>query len=142
MVNTVISGATATTPRSTDKVPLARPGDTTPYNGTAAGIAALGPAIANGLVATGTGQGTALLLTAGVNVVTSCASPTAVILPGGAAVTIGLMLVVNDDVANNLTMFPPVGGLFTTKSLNASVIIPIGGAVWCIWKTGLNWSLR
>ena len=141
MTNTAISGATSTTPVAGDKIPLSRgPSNVTPYYADPAAIAALGFSIANGLVATGTGQGTALLLANGINVVTSCAAPTAVILP--AVPTVALMMLVNDDPANVLTFFPPVGGAFTTKSVNASLFVPVTGVAWLIWKGGLNWSVR
>ena len=143
MVNTVISGATLTTPLGTDKIPLSRgPSDPTPYYAIASAIAALGFSIANGLVATGTNQGSALLVSSGVNIVITATAPTACILPGGAAVTTGIMVVVNDDPSNALTLFPPIGGKFTTQATNASITIPVNGLAWCFWKTGLNWTAR
>jgi hypothetical protein len=140
MTNTPITTATATTPQATDKIPLGRPGDPTAYNITPPQLAALGPSIDENVTATGSAQGDAYPMTKGVTVFTTVAANTGGVLP--ATPTTGLMLAVNDG-ANQLNIYPASGGTITgAGGADTPVQVPVDGSLWCIWKGGLNWSVR
>lgn len=83
-------------------------------------------AVANTLTATGTDQSTALVLMNDWNNVTSVPASTGVILP---ALTQGQMVwVFNNDPANNLNVYPPIGASITYQSVTAAVNAPISVA--------------
>ena len=80
-------------------------------------------ATANALASAGTTQATALVLTADWNNVTTVASGTGVLLP---ALTQGQMVwVFNNDPAQNLNVYPPIGASITYQSVNADVNNPV-----------------
>lgn len=73
--------------------------------------------VANNLTAAGSTQATALLVSADVNVVTTAASSTGVILPS--TLSAGDFLEVVNYGANTITVYPPVGGKINNGTLNA-----------------------
>jgi hypothetical protein len=80
-------------------------------------------ATADALSSIGTTQTTALVLAADWNNVTTVASGTGVLLP---ALTQGQMVwVFNNDPANNLNVYPPIGASITYQSVNAGVNNPV-----------------
>ena len=78
---------------------------------------------ANTLSSTGTTQADALVLTADWNNVTTVSSGTGVILP---TLTAGQMVwVFNNDLANNLNVYPPSGASITYQSVTTAANSPI-----------------
>ena len=71
----------------------------------------------------GTTQATALAITADWNNITTVASGTGVLLP---SLTQGQMVwVFNNDPAQNLNVYPPIGASITYQSVNAGVNNPV-----------------
>lgn len=79
----------------------------------AAGVA--GAAVAIGLVATGTVQGDALVLTKGWNEVTTTPVNSGVVIP---ALGVGLASTTFNEGANALKLYPPVGGQIDALGIN------------------------
>ena len=80
-------------------------------------------ATSNTLSSIGTTQATALVLNADWNNVTTVASGTGVLLP---SLTQGQMVwVFNNDPAQNLNVYPPIGASITYQSVNAGVNNPV-----------------
>ncbi len=103
------------------------PGFGTPMSWTSSGPVLL---VATGLVGTGTGQASALLLPAFTNVISSCPPGTGFIL--NAFLGEGTQVVQNQDPSNNATIYPPVGAQIiaggVTLAVNAPFIVGFGGA--------------
>jgi len=73
--------------------------------------------VASNLTATGSTQGTALLLPADVNYFTTVAASTGAILP---SMTKGDSVILYNKGANALSVYPPVGGVINGLSANAA----------------------
>lgn len=80
-----------------------------------------------GLTAAGSTQGTALVLTAAINEVTTTASSTGVVLPSVEAGT-GPIWVANYG-ANTLSLYPPSGGQINRAGTNAAISMSAGVSV-------------
>ncbi len=87
------------------------------------GMAILGDA-ANGLVSVGSTQATALPLTFDINVVSTVAAGTGVILDG--ATDVGDETIVANFGANALLVYPPVGCFIQTGATNAGFSVAVG----------------
>jgi len=74
------------------------------------------------VTASGTNQATAAALSAGVNVVTSVAPNTGVVLPSGGVTT------VMDKGANTLNVYPASGAAIDSNATNSPVLIGVGGS--------------
>lgn len=83
--------------------------------------------VANTLTATGTTQTTALALTADVNIVTTAAASTGVVLPS--TLSAGDEIWVVNYGANSLAVYPPVGGKINNGTLNASISVSTNATV-------------
>jgi len=91
----------------------------------ASGATVFGPAItavATGLVGTGTNQGTALPLPAQTNIFSSAPAGTGSILNG--SIVSGTIVVQNDDLANNLLIYPPVDAVIVAGGVALAVNTP------------------
>jgi len=78
------------------------------------------------LTAAGNSQGTAFQLTPGLSVFTTVASGTGGAIPAGAAVR--SIYEVWNAGANNLSIYPPTGGVINSFATNAAAIILPGGS--------------
>lgn len=100
---------------------------------------AIGGPVANNLTATGSTQGTALLLSTPIANVTTVAASTGVVLPAG--------LVSSDDMivrnggANALAIYPPVGGTINGAAANTALSVASGKVahLFCLGNGGLDW---
>ena len=77
----------------------------------------LGGIGATGLTATGSTQGTALALPADINAFTTVAASTGTILP---SMNQGDSVVISNQGANALSVYPPVGGTINALSANTA----------------------
>lgn len=96
------------------------------YRLTGSGLAPLaalsiGGTVSNNLTAAGSTQGTALAVTDDVNISTTTALSTGVILP--ATLAAGDTMTVANYGANALAVYPPTGGKINNGSANASVSV-------------------
>lgn len=95
------------------------------------------------LTATGTNQGTALVIPAGqdLSIVTTAASGTGVQLPG-AGVSRPEVYVVANHGANALLVYPPTGGQIGTLGANVGYSLAAGktGYYTCIASLGKQWT--
>lgn len=87
-----------------------------------------------------TAQGTATPLTGGVNVVTTAAGQTGVVLPASYPTKSPVVVTVITATAGLL--FPPVGGKINGGTANASVSVAANKAALCFaHENGLDWSV-
>ena len=77
--------------------------------------------VVTGLTATGTVQANALAITKDFNVVSTAASGTGVVFPTAVA---GMRLVVVNNGANPLTVYPAVGGTMNSLAINVGFLMP------------------
>lgn len=80
------------------------------------------PPVAAGLIGTGTGQTTALPISALVNILASCPSPTGFILAAG----VGTIAAQNQDAFNPGIIYPPVGAIINALAINQAYSIAVG----------------
>lgn len=95
---------------------------------------------ASGLTATGTGTGTALGLTANVNQVATVAAGTGVRLPNQSFY--GGDLVVINDGANTLKVYPTTGGSIDSLGTNVGYDLPAGSVGVWTFASGTNWRTK
>jgi len=92
----------------------------------------------DGLTATGSTQGTALNLSADVNVVTTTAASTGVLLPSNPSP--GDEIVVANLGANALNVYPNTGGAIQALAANTAFSLAAGKTAKFVARTGsLNW---
>lgn len=87
----------------------------------AAAAVAITGSTTSGLTAAGTTQGTALAVSDDVNVVTTTAAGTGVILPSN--LTKNDRMVVSNHGANALLVYPPTGGAIDNGTANAGLSV-------------------
>ncbi len=93
--------------------------------------------VATALTAAGTNQGTALSVTAGVNVFGTVAAGTGAVL--NANQTFGVPQVLYNGGANQLTVYPPSGGKINNLATNGSIFLAINTAI-SFWRaTTTQW---
>lgn len=94
-------------------------------------------AVATALTAAGTTQGTALLIQADANFVSTVASGSGVVLYNG---VIGdNCYIYNDAGANSLTVYPPVNGKINGLATNAGFLLAANSAVFVAKITATRW---
>ena len=89
-----------------------------------------------GVSAAGTTQGTATALTTSYNTVTSVSSGQGVVLPTASA---GLRVVITNQGANALSVYPASGAQIDSAGANASVSIPVGASATYEASSGTQW---
>jgi len=93
--------------------------------------------VATGITAAGTTQGTAQLVSADVNFISTVAAGSGVILYNG---MIGdSVFIMNDGDPDALTVYPPVGSKFNNLATNAGFTLAMNTPVWCIKITATRW---
>lgn len=93
--------------------------------------------VATALTATGTTQGTALLVSADMNFVSTVGANSGVIIYNG---VVGDSLgVFNDGGANPLTVYPPVGSKINNLATNAGMTLGANTVVWLMKATATRW---
>lgn len=92
--------------------------------------------IATGLTAAGATQGTASAITKEVNVVSTVAVGTGVILPTAVA---GMAITITNTTANSLLVYPATGGVINTLATNAGFTQPAGATIQFIAPTNVQW---
>lgn len=97
----------------------------------------IGGTVTNNLTSTGSTQVTALLISDDVNIVTTTAASTGVVL--SAVNTAGDYVIVVNYGANALTLYPPVGGKINNGTLNAGVAIAANKSAEILCIDGLNY---
>lgn len=101
--------------------------------------------VANTLTATGSASTDALLVTSGVNIVTTTASSTGVILPPGngtvAIANIGDEIWIANHGAQTLTVYPPAGYKINNGSANSGISVATLKAALCKCIDGNNWTV-
>lgn len=86
-----------------------------------------------GITAAGATQGTATALSTTYNYVDTVAVNTGVIIP--AATTNKFMMSIENNGANALKVYPPVGGSFNGLGVNASISVDVGGVLTIVTAT-------
>ena len=86
--------------------------------------------------AAGTTQGTATALTSNINIVTTVASGTGVVLP---VVPTGKYSVIRNNGANALLIYPGSGASIDGGSTNAAVSLPVGGFIILYGASSTQW---
>lgn len=95
--------------------------------------------VTTGLTATGSSsQADALALYSEINVVATTAANTGVRLPSGMA---GDSMVVQNNGAATLTLYPPTGGKINGGSANAGVSVATLKGAYCHCINGVDWSV-
>ena len=92
----------------------------------------------SGLVATGSTQGTALLVQSDNSFFVTVAAATGAILPSNRSAADDLLIY--NGGANPLTVYPPVGASINLLATNASLAVPSGKVVHAICRDGFNWT--
>lgn len=83
--------------------------------------------VSNALTATGSTQGTALVLPTDFNVFTTVAASTGAILPAaGVNYQVADTIIIVNHGASTLAVYPQVGGKIGTGSVNAALSVPSG----------------
>lgn len=95
--------------------------------------------LATALVAQGTAQGTALVLRRRFNSFATVGSGLSAVLP--ADVPVGFDIMIRNNGANALTVFPPVGGAFNGGTVNASTSIGTSATSRFVHNGGGNYWL-
>lgn len=95
---------------------------------------------ANGLTATGSGSGSALVLAANVNQVATVALNTGVRLPNQSFYG-GDITVINDG-ANSLSVYPTTGGTIDSLAVNVAYSLPAGSVGVWTYASGTNWRTK
>lgn len=114
-------------------------------NLTGSGIAPLAASkivgtVTTGLTATGsTSQANSLLVTDDINNITAGGANTGVRLPS--TLTAGDMIVVCNNKAQTLFVYPPVGGILNGGSTDAKVDVPTLKSAICICLNNLDFSV-
>lgn len=100
---------------------------------------AIVPNTAVGLTAAGSTQGDALALTAEINQVGTAAASTGVRLWNA---PVGTEILVINEGANSLSVYPPSGHTLAGKSVNVHVSAAANAGVACLKKTTVLWYCR
>ena len=88
------------------------------------------------ITAAGSTQGTAVALTRPINVVTTAAASTGVILPATVA---GMRMIVVNNGANALAVYPPSGGAINAIATNGSYSLAVGARLEFIAASTTQW---
>lgn len=86
--------------------------------------------------AAGSTQGGATAITSDVNIVTTVASNTGVLLPTAVA---GKSMVVVNKGANALNVYPATSGFIDALSVNIPIVIPVGGWIEFVGSSSTQW---
>lgn len=93
--------------------------------------------VATALTSTGTTQVTALVISADVNLVSTVAASSGVILYNG--VVGDSCIVFNDNGANALTVYPPVGSKINNIATNSGISLPANTTLFLAKATSTRW---
>lgn len=109
-------------------------------SGCSAGLAqSIAGRVTSGLTATGSSsQANSLAIYSSINVVSTTAANTGVRLPSGSA---GDEMVVANNGASTLTVYPPVGGALNGGSANAGLSVATLKVAICRCINGLDWAV-
>ena len=92
--------------------------------------------VATGITAAGSSQGTATAITKDVNVVSTVAASTGVIMPTAVA---GYELIVINTGANALAVYPATGGAIDANGTNAAFSLAVGARIMFIAVSATQW---
>jgi hypothetical protein len=90
----------------------------------------------NAVTAAGTTQGTATALTSDVNIITTAAAGTGVVVPGA---TSGKYAVVVNRGANALNVYPSTGHAFDGLAANTAISLPVNGFIEMFGSSTTQW---
>lgn len=96
--------------------------------------------VASGLTAAGSNQGTALLLSADVNEITTTAASTGVRFPDATVCSPGDSIVVYNGGANSLSVYPATGESINAGATNAAFAVASGARTICYKVSATRWS--
>jgi len=98
---------------------------------------ALAGGVAGSVSAAGTTQGTATVLTASINYITTAAASSGVILPNA---EVGDSVDIYNGGANTLTIYPPTSGKINSASTNAGVSLATNTMMRLTKLTATQWG--
>jgi hypothetical protein len=104
------------------------------YFATSGGYVAYG--VTSSITAAGSTQGTATSLTRPINIVSTVSSSTGVVLPATVA---GMRMIVVNNGANALNVYPPSGGAINSGATNAAYSQPVGSRIEFIASSTTQW---
>ena len=96
--------------------------------------------VASNLVAAGSTQGTALLLSADVNEIVTAAASTGVRLPDNTVAVAGDSVIVFNAGANSVSLYPAAGDTINTNGVNAAFTLATGARTICYKVSNTRWS--